>query len=273
MQCTDKKIDCFVKYILSIIILSICFLSYSQPLKSECRRDMPKHTPHVFFVHGTATIEGIGDIQGSDEIRAYINDVESSNGCVGYFPVDPNKSETQYGAISIYGNDSTTQIKDGAYSGDKIGFTICHDGIEYVCKETVTWTSNGDVKEIVLTGVLLLPDFTYSQIHPFETFTVEFTSLSTGATHFLWDFGDGRTSNEENPTHTYNTEGEYDVILEVRNDYTRLSREKTITININNTKKIEDLKEIKETAGKGCFIQMGEDWGEGFFKKTNSTNY
>ncbi len=30
---------------------------------------------------------------------------------------------------------------------------------------------------------------------------------------FIWDFGDGTTSNEENPTHTYSAEGEYTVCL------------------------------------------------------------
>jgi PKD repeat protein len=31
-----------------------------------------------------------------------------------------------------------------------------------------------------------------------------FTDQSTGATSWLWDFGDGLTSNLQNPTHTYN---------------------------------------------------------------------
>ncbi|HOV86924.1 MAG TPA: PKD domain-containing protein [Syntrophobacteraceae bacterium] len=45
---------------------------------------------------------------------------------------------------------------------------------------------------------------------------VEFTDLSTGAvtTHF-WDFGDGETSSEQNPSHTYKTAGSYTVSLTV----------------------------------------------------------
>ncbi len=36
---------------------------------------------------------------------------------------------------------------------------------------------------------------------------------------YSWDFGDGNTSNQEAPTHTYETEGTYDVTLEVCNQY------------------------------------------------------
>ncbi len=43
--------------------------------------------------------------------------------------------------------------------------------------------------------------------------TLTFTNLSTDATAYLWDFGDGTTSNQENPTHIYATPGEYNVSL------------------------------------------------------------
>ena len=45
--------------------------------------------------------------------------------------------------------------------------------------------------------------------------TVTFTDQSTiGATQWLWDFGDGNTSTEQNPVHTYNEEGVYEVCLQ-----------------------------------------------------------
>ena len=42
---------------------------------------------------------------------------------------------------------------------------------------------------------------------------VRFTNLSQLATSYLWDFGDGSQSNEENPTHIYTQEGIYTVRL------------------------------------------------------------
>ena len=45
--------------------------------------------------------------------------------------------------------------------------------------------------------------------------TVNFTNTSTDAFGYIWNFGDGNTSTEENPIHTYTTEGTYDVTLSI----------------------------------------------------------
>lgn len=44
-------------------------------------------------------------------------------------------------------------------------------------------------------------------------FTVNFTNQSTTTGTYTWDFGDGNTSNAENPSHTYTAAGTYDVTL------------------------------------------------------------
>jgi PKD repeat protein len=41
--------------------------------------------------------------------------------------------------------------------------------------------------------------------------TVFFTDLSTNATSWYWDFGDGNTSTDQSPSHTYSTPGTYTV--------------------------------------------------------------
>jgi PKD repeat protein len=43
--------------------------------------------------------------------------------------------------------------------------------------------------------------------------TVAFTNLSTGATNYSWDFGDGNTSTETNPVDIYTNVGTYSVTL------------------------------------------------------------
>lgn len=45
--------------------------------------------------------------------------------------------------------------------------------------------------------------------NPFTNEAVQFSDKSTNATSWLWDFGDGTTSTEQNPQHTYTTPGEY----------------------------------------------------------------
>ncbi len=53
-------------------------------------------------------------------------------------------------------------------------------------------------------------DYTQSCIAPF---TVQFTNMSVNGTNFDWDFGDGGTSTDINPTHTYTTLGTFNVQL------------------------------------------------------------
>ena len=49
-----------------------------------------------------------------------------------------------------------------------------------------------------------------------------FTDTSTpGATHWLWDFGDGTISTLQNPVHTFTQDIPYDVSLTVGNPYCR----------------------------------------------------
>lgn len=48
-------------------------------------------------------------------------------------------------------------------------------------------------------------------------FAVKFTDQSTNAATYLWDFGDGQTSTEQNPNHVYNSYGLFNVTLTVTN--------------------------------------------------------
>ena len=48
-------------------------------------------------------------------------------------------------------------------------------------------------------------------------FTASFTNASTNGAGYFWDFGDGTTSNNANPSHTYLKEGNYTVKLFVTN--------------------------------------------------------
>jgi len=49
---------------------------------------------------------------------------------------------------------------------------------------------------------------------------VQFTDQSTGnVTAWAWDFGDGNTSAEQNPGHTYESPGTYTVTLTANNAY------------------------------------------------------
>jgi PKD repeat protein len=55
--------------------------------------------------------------------------------------------------------------------------------------------------------------FTYEA----DGFAVEFSNTSSGAVSYEWDFGDGNSSSEESPSHTYDEAGNYTVELTVTN--------------------------------------------------------
>jgi len=59
-------------------------------------------------------------------------------------------------------------------------------------------------------------DFTSDTVNGSAPLTVNFTDQSCGIiTSWLWDFGDGSTSSEQNPSHTYTDLGTYTVSLTV----------------------------------------------------------
>ncbi|MDJ0933704.1 family 16 glycosylhydrolase [Breoghania sp.] len=66
-----------------------------------------------------------------------------------------------------------------------------------------------------------------------DLFTYHFQNASENFSHSDWDFGDGQTSTERNPTHTYSQGGEYNIELTVSNaDGTSNKSTKTLTLPI-----------------------------------------
>lgn len=83
-----------------------------------------------------------------------------------------------------------------------------------------------------------LANFTYAT----QGTQVTFTNLSGFSTSYLWQFGDGTTSTEANPVHTYSGNGPYTVILTAQNPCG--TNTYTVVINLVGTIEIEFLKKI-----------------------------
>lgn len=69
------------------------------------------------------------------------------------------------------------------------------------------------IATIIVEELLPVADFEYSA----TSLSVAFADASTEAASWSWDFGDGNTSTDQNPLHTYETSGIYDVCLTVTN--------------------------------------------------------
>ncbi len=113
---------------------------------------------------------------------------------------------------------------------------------------TVTFENPGwyDVKlkatNALGTSTLLIENYIHVLGAPtanftFETdgLTVSFTDVSSNATSWEWEFGDGETSTEQHPVHTYAAPGEYSVLLTVHNECGMSSIGQKITVEPNAT--------------------------------------
>ena len=81
------------------------------------------------------------------------------------------------------------------------------------------------VTNIFGTSTQTFPGYITVQPPPTASFTyvanqlsVTFTSIAQNATTYSWTFGDGGSSTEQNPTHTYSNPGTYNVFLIVSNN-------------------------------------------------------
>ncbi|MEM6633623.1 MAG: PKD domain-containing protein, partial [Bacteroidota bacterium] len=65
-----------------------------------------------------------------------------------------------------------------------------------------------------------------------DELTVTFTNTSTDATASSWDFGDGNTSNQASPTHTYDTTGSYTVVLTTANGNLTATESQSVAVEL-----------------------------------------
>lgn len=86
----------------------------------------------------------------------------------------------------------------------------------------VLTASNSDNKSDISTQLVNIingvptADFSFSGGNCTAPCQVAFTNYSANAVTYFWEFGDGSTSTEVNPTHTYSSEGIYNVSLTAR---------------------------------------------------------
>jgi gliding motility-associated-like protein len=63
-----------------------------------------------------------------------------------------------------------------------------------------------------------IADFTWSPNPPVPNTPIEFKNFSTGATSYLWNFGDGTSSTDKDVVHNFYADGLYDVCLTAINE-------------------------------------------------------
>ena len=137
----------------------------------------------------------------------------SLNGNSGCAPYTVNITNTSVGGVTYYwnfGDGDTSMMSNpvhtyelpGIYNVTLVvsGGGLCNDTLELISAVTVYQTPVADFTSDYFN--LIDPDG-----------QIQFTNLSTGATTYDWDFGDGNNSTIENPVNNYSENGEFDVTL------------------------------------------------------------
>ena len=133
-----------------------------------------------------------------------------ARGCVPYNAVFKN--------LSLGGTDWIWEFGDGQFSTD---FEPIHPytatgtyNVRLIAIDTST-CNKVDTSAYFTITVFPIPTaaFTWTPNPPLENTITRFINQSSGASRYVWDFGDGEGSTEINPSHLYNATGVYQATL------------------------------------------------------------
>ena len=133
----------------------------------------------------------------------------------GTLPLEVRFSDQSNGFISHwywdFGDDSTSFQQNPSHTYQTAGvYTVSLT----VCRP---WACDTETKmDYITVYEKLNADFIANPLSGSVPLAVGFTDKSSGnVTNWSWNFGDGKTSNQQNPTHIYQNEGEYTVSLTI----------------------------------------------------------
>ncbi len=189
-----------------------------------------KNPAHTYQNSGTYTVtltvsDGINE--DSESKRAYINVTDDLNAdftaspTSGELPLNVSFTDQSRGGATMwswkFGDGGTSTEQNPVYTYELPG--------EYDVELTISDGGNNDKETkfayITVTGTpQAVAEFSAAPTTGEAPLTVDFTDESAGGIDaWSWDFGDGNSSDEQNPTHIYADSGTYDVSLTVSNGY------------------------------------------------------
>jgi len=160
----------------------------------------------------------------------------TSNVTDGFAPLTVQFTDSSKNATEInwnFGDGDTSTDHDPVHIYSTVG--------NYSVNLTVSNENGTSSKLATITvqkqsaGTLPVANFTSNTTEGYAPLTVQFTDLSENTTEWKWDFGNGETSTDQNPVHTFSEAGIYKVNLTVNNENgtsSKLTSSKLNTITI-----------------------------------------
>jgi PKD repeat protein len=176
---------------------------------------------------GTDAAQGNGQSDGHPKIsedgrhvtfESYATDLVpgDTNGAADVFVHDRALGTTVRVSVNGDGVEGNGRSREGSISADGRYVTFSSYATNLVPGDT-----NGVRDAFVRDLAYLAPaaDFSAAPVEGYLPLEVSFTDLSHyDPTSWVWDFGDGQTSTEQNPTHAYSVVGTHTVSLTVSNE-------------------------------------------------------
>jgi chitodextrinase len=134
-------------------------------------------------------------------------------------PNSPVNFTTQVGSLASGGNFVSTDSSGAAHDSLTLSGADLNSQAADTFTASVTGGTGSSSTQSVTINILrpALASFTFVLVSPTGR-SVNFTDTSQHhPTSWLWNFGDGQTSTQENPAHTYGAAGSYTVTLTVSN--------------------------------------------------------
>ena len=156
----------------------------------------------------------------------------TANPTTGNAPLTVQFTDKSTGASSLSWN-----FGDGLTSAEKSpSYTFTNPGTYNVILTAVDSNGRGSTKQVTITvtqaPIILAADFIANPTTGNAPLNVQFTDTSTGSpTSWSWNFGDGQTSDQHSPSHTFSTAGTYIVVLTVSDSNNQYRKQMTITVN------------------------------------------
>ncbi|WP_028892116.1 T9SS C-terminal target domain-containing protein [Tenacibaculum sp. 47A_GOM-205m] len=145
--------------------------------------------------------------------------VDDTLGC-GPFTVNFTDESTIEGNDTVgewlwnFGDGNTSTEQNPTHTYESVGVY----NVSLTIKTAITGFTRTETKANFIQVIGLTPDFSSDVTTGCTPLTVSFTDNTVfygPSSDWFWDFGDGTTSNEINPKHTYTTVGVFDVSLTV----------------------------------------------------------
>jgi VCBS repeat-containing protein len=131
-------------------------------------------------------------------------------------------TDPAHGTLTLNANGGFTYKPSGKYVGS--------DSFNYKANDGSLDSASATVSITISKPTVVGPTAVFTATP--NDLTVQFTDLSSGTAplSYSWNFGDKKTSNAQNPTHTYSNAGSYTVKLTVKNSAGSNMATKMITV-------------------------------------------